>query len=181
MHGNSNIKLKDSNYDGNCKHITSGAGCMKFQATWFLLKSVQQWQRLWLTGTARITTNTVKDTVVLLTMTVTTAWVEEDNRLHHYGWSQAISLISPQTLTNEAQKCSVHKAKAKGHPMFICNATHPFLKIPPFSHSTYSILVHLPTNGNNPFSKGCRLFVSFLKWENWHIQNMWFLYRIHLK
>jgi len=44
------------------RHVTSGAGCTKYQATWFLLKSVQQCQSLRLTGTARITTNTVKDT-----------------------------------------------------------------------------------------------------------------------
>jgi len=122
-----------------------------------------------------------KEAVVFLALTVNTAWVEEDNRPHPYGLSQAVSLISSQTMTNEVQKCAVHRAGAKGYRMFVCNATHPFLKIPPFSHSTYSILVHLPTNGDNPFSKSSRLFVSFLKWENWHIQNTWVLYRINLE
>ena len=44
------------------RHITSRAGSMKFQAALFLLKSVQHCQCMQLTGTARITTNTVKDT-----------------------------------------------------------------------------------------------------------------------
>jgi hypothetical protein len=43
------------------RHITSRAGRTKFQAAFFLLKSVQHCQRMQLTGTARITTNTVKD------------------------------------------------------------------------------------------------------------------------
>jgi len=67
-------------------HVTSGVGSTKYQAAWVLLKSVKQCQHLRLTGTARITTNTVKDrqTVALLAPTVTTACVEELKRLHPY-------------------------------------------------------------------------------------------------
>lgn len=167
--------VKDSNYDGNYTSRHFQRKTYEMSGRWVFVEKCTTVSKSAINWTARITTNTVKDreTVVLLALTVTTACMEEFNRLQPYG--------SPQTLTNEAQKCSVHKAEAKGHHMFICNVTHPFLKIPPFSHSTYSILVHFPTNGDNPFSKGSRLFISFLKWESWHIQNTWVLYRIHLK